>query len=472
MIQSLQSCLGRFGLLLVFVLINTGCNALSAILPASAEPNTPPIQADVTALEVIVERLRDGNTVALQKQKSVDIQVNDQISVKEYGRGLLRFPDRLQVELFRDTDALLRETSMEPSGPIFVRLKQIFGHSRIELNSVADARITLETDYATITALDSNTEFLVCHAEALTCMVTVKGEVEVEAQGVAVHVKGGESTYIFPGHPPQPAICANLAEVEQWLNRKRGSEEVEALGQLVVGWPQEPCASTPPPEPTISSAELPTPDRMVRIEGGPYKVGSLQPDNTHLAAQEITASSFWIDQYEVTNAEYKQFLDQVSQPAPLTWPGGVLPPGRETHPIKGITWDQADAYCAWAKKRLPSEAEWEIAARGPGSEPPLYPWGPDPGAGGQAQNLPLTDTYAVGSMPFNQSPFGVYDLVGNVWEWVGEPYGPLPAGQKILRGGRHGLLKDMAYRELTEPNNDRFVAFAGFRCATDQVEGE
>ncbi len=74
-------------------------------------------------------------------------------------------------------------------------------------------------------------------------------------------------------------------------------------------------------------------------------------------------------------------------------------------------------------------------------------------------------------MPFNQSPFGVYDLVGNVWEWVGEPYAEAPADSKILRGGRFGLpILDLAYRLSVSPDDERYVKFAGFRCAADQVK--
>jgi formylglycine-generating enzyme required for sulfatase activity len=387
----------------------------------------------------------------------------------------MRFPDRLLVELFRNSETLLSEARLEPEGFIFVRLKQLSGHSRTKLDSIARARVSMDTDYATIRAVESGTEFVVCQSEKLTCMVTLNGQAEVEAQGEVVGVKAGEATYIFPGQPPQPAICAPLDEINQWQDQLRSTEDVPTLGQVVASWSQTPCSETPQSAemtPTVEAKPLPRSEGMVRIVGGRYQVGTSRPDEFHITLQPIDVGAFWIDQFEVTNAQYKPFLDQTGQAQPRDWLAGTFPTGEEGHPIKGVTWNEAYAYCDWANKRLPTEAEWEAAARGPGEEPPLYPWGPDPQAGGEARRLPLGSTYAVGAMNFNRSPFGIYDMAGNVWEWVRDPYAPVPDGHQVLRGGRHGFLKDMAYRQSGETEDERFVGFAGFRCAADRVEGE
>jgi len=99
----------------------------------------------------------------------------------------------------------------------------------------------------------------------------------------------------------------------------------------------------------------------------------------------------------------------------------------------------------------------------------LFPWGNDATAEGKALKLPDDDTYEVGTQAFNVSPNGLYDLVGNVWEWVGEPYASVQEGYKILRGGRYGNTKDLAYRLLAVPDDESIVRYAGFRCAADEV---
>jgi formylglycine-generating enzyme required for sulfatase activity len=208
---------------------------------------------------------------------------------------------------------------------------------------------------------------------------------------------------------------------------------------------------------------LPEATGMVKVEAGTYEVGRDPADDYHSASESIALSEFWIDQYQVTNAEYEQYLAETGAPQPLIWPAEA------NHPVRGVTWDQAAAYCASLNKRLPNEAEWEAAGRGPGAEPQLHPWGDDPTDGGNVLQLPNNNTYEVGSQFFNVSPLQVYDMVGNVWEWVGEPYGTLPAGVRILRGGRYSNPVDLAYRLQVAPDVTSYIQYAGFRCAASQV---
>jgi formylglycine-generating enzyme required for sulfatase activity len=222
-----------------------------------------------------------------------------------------------------------------------------------------------------------------------------------------------------------------------------------------------------PPTGSTSSTEPIGPasaEGMIKISSGSYEVGVAAEDEYHSAVQNISLNDFWIDQYQITNSKYQLFLTETGGPTPVVWPAGG------NQPVRGVSWDQASAYCGWVSKRLPSEAEWEAAGRGPNANPPLYPWGTDPTNGGQTLSMPDQDTYDVGSQSFNVSPSGLYDMVGNVWEWVGEPYGSVPEGFKILRGGRFGIPQDLAYRLSVTPNDERYVKYAGFRCATDKVQ--
>lgn len=209
---------------------------------------------------------------------------------------------------------------------------------------------------------------------------------------------------------------------------------------------------------------LPSSTGMVPIPHNTYTVGLDGLDHDHAPARQVELSQYWIDEYEVSNAEYAKFLTATDQQPPAGWPEGNIPTGKENNPVEGVTWDMAAAYCEWAHKRLPTEAEWEVAARGVDGR--LYPWGNNQ----NAVQLPQSGTYPVGTKLTNQSPFGVFDMAGNVWEWVDKPYAPTVDGHKILRGGSNDLLKDMAFRLEGDPNQPTMVASAGIRCAADRVE--
>ncbi len=217
---------------------------------------------------------------------------------------------------------------------------------------------------------------------------------------------------------------------------------------------------------TVAVVGPPGSEGMVEIPAGTYEVGTNDPvDKYHSAPTNVTfESNFWVDKFQTTNALYQKFLDVTGGQAPEVWPG------EGDHPVRGVIWEQAVAYCSWENKRLLTEAEWEAAGRGPGVNPPLYPWGSDPTAGGKTFSLPDQDTYAVGAQSFNVSPSGVFDMVGNVWEWVGEPYSSVQDGYKIIRGGRFGIPQDLAYRLAIAPDDTHLNQFAGFRCAADKVK--
>jgi formylglycine-generating enzyme required for sulfatase activity len=216
---------------------------------------------------------------------------------------------------------------------------------------------------------------------------------------------------------------------------------------------------------TPEGPALPAAAGMAKIPGGTYNIGYDAAGDAYVSPHTVELQEFWIDLYEVTNARYAAFLAETGNPPPASWPEGAVPAGQENHPVQGVTWELATAYCQWAKKRLPSEAEWEVVARGAVGW--LYPWGNDQ----HLVELPHTGTYPVGSVSDNRSPFGAFDMAGNVWEWVGETYAPVTDGNRVLRGGANDFLKDMAYRLQGDPSVPTMFATAGMRCAADRVEG-
>ncbi len=304
-------------------------------------------------------------------------------------------------------------------------------------------------------------------------------------------VMGGVALFVFisavvwamsmlGGNSPTAAISTptsiqNATRVPTNTPSAQTTSTMEAPSSPTIGITPTPIPTarpldTPTPKPSATSAPAPTLavafEGMLKIKAGTYTLGRDLDDGFHVAPTKVGVTSYWIDVYEVTNAQYQAFLSNaVARPTPITWPG------RAKHPVRGVTWSDAVAYCQSLNKRLPSEAEWEVAARG-AEDPsktdlPNYPWGNDPLAAGQTDSLPRDDTYEVGSYAFNRSSLGLFDLDGNVLEWVDHPYAPIPAGaqNKILRGGRYGFLQDMAHRHFVEDNDKTYGLYAGFRCA-------
>lgn len=158
--------------------------------------------------------------------------------------------------------------------------------------------------------------------------------------------------------------------------------------------------------------------------------------------------AFRLAQTPVTNAQYRMFTDATGHPTPGHWAEGHIPSGLGNHPVTYVDWDQAQAFCAWAGARLPSEAEWEKAARG--MQALEFPWGsqlPDQTLANFSQNPKETTTMPVGQHPQGASSFGALDMAGNVWEWVSSLYRPYPYQSddgredphsrelRVLRGG-------------------------------------
>lgn len=187
--------------------------------------------------------------------------------------------------------------------------------------------------------------------------------------------------------------------------------------------------------------------------------------------EEVGVGPFWCDVHPVTAARYREFLERTGHTPPAHWFGTRPRPGREAHPVVGVTLDDARAYARWAGRRLPTESEWMSLLRGPNGDAP-FPWGRDCGKGATCV-CPIasaTGTSPVGVRPASASKDGVQDLLGNVWEWVDpEPRWPAVAdGVAVALGAsfRHGC-REPGKVPRTELSATKAYEYLGFRCVAD-----
>jgi serine/threonine-protein kinase len=226
----------------------------------------------------------------------------------------------------------------------------------------------------------------------------------------------------------------------------------------------------PAPPPSV------TPEGMVMIPGGKFTMGRNDGEPDEAPAHEVEVKSFFLDKYEVTNQAYKKFVDATGHPIPKHWiVDKSYSPNEAEFPIRYVSWEDAVAYARWANKRLPTEEEWEYAARG-GSQGLLYPWGNEKQVG--YANVDLRDRFEpapVGMFVKDKSPFGIFDMAGNVSEWVQnfytEKYGAKPdVNFRIYRGGNAlDDPKPNTFRWYDHPRDilDKNKLRVGFRCAKD-----
>lgn len=217
--------------------------------------------------------------------------------------------------------------------------------------------------------------------------------------------------------------------------------------------PGQPSTTRPPS--SLSAAELEP--EMVLIPAGPFLMGSDPGRDKDARKDEQPQHTLYLPEYylaktPVTNAQYAAFVDITGHRSPFSWEEGKPPRGEGDHPVVGVSWHDAVAYCNWLTEktdkpyRLPSEAEWEKGARG--ADGRIYPWGNgwDAKRCNSAEGGPGHIT-PVGAFPQGASPYGLLDMAGNVWEWchsLSRPYpydsedgreDPYAEGLRVLRGG-------------------------------------
>lgn len=235
---------------------------------------------------------------------------------------------------------------------------------------------------------------------------------------------------------------------------------------------------------------------MIAIPGGAFTMGSNDGPADERPAHQVELAAFSIDRYPVTNAQFAEFLnaaglqnkrgerlfDDDDNDARIHRRAGrwIADAGYEQHPVVEVSWPGARDYCAWRGARLPTEAEWEKAARG--TDARRYPWGNAPPDRSRAQlGAAYNATAPVTGFAAGASPYGVEGMVGNVWQWVSSAYRPYPyraddgredptdAAVRATRGGGH----DWSADTITATHRGRTLSRApqaghhniGFRCA-------
>jgi formylglycine-generating enzyme len=235
---------------------------------------------------------------------------------------------------------------------------------------------------------------------------------------------------------------------------------------------------------------------MILVPAGPFPMGVPPGDRDggrdEYPRHQVNLDAFYIDRYEVTNGRYRQFVNATghrlpqhpANPARTLWKGNQVSDTVAERPVVNVDWHDAAAYCAWAGKRLPTEAEWEKAARG--TDDRRFPWG---NVEPTAKHLNFNQRWIgektlmpVGSYEAGKSPYGAYDMAGNVWEWVADwydpvyyekspgknPVGPESGTDKVLRSSGWAVETPLV-RIFTRVKSDPLVRneSTGFRCAMD-----
>lgn len=239
-----------------------------------------------------------------------------------------------------------------------------------------------------------------------------------------------------------------------------------------LGWaPERAAINAPAGDPSWRD-----PVEMATVPAGDFLMGSDDPeaDLDERPVARIYVEAFWIDRVEVTNARHGVCLEAGACSLPIGTASGDAT--KANHPVSIVSWTQAAEYCRWVGKRLPTEAEWEKAARGVDAR--RYPWGsrfePDRANAGYTAG-----TAAAGSYVGGASPYGILDMAGNVWEWTSSLYRPYPydpgdgredptaRGARVNRGGSwyYGAWYVRTTYRATADHIYRRIGDLGFRCA-------
>jgi len=246
-----------------------------------------------------------------------------------------------------------------------------------------------------------------------------------------------------------------------------------------AGAAPQPARAPHPPAEIVGKDGAP----MLLVPAGDFTMGSDEGDDDEQPIHRVFLDNFYMDTFEVTNGRFAKFVAAIQSEPPWGFADQETPVVQAERPVRWVNWMEATGYCLWAGKRLPTEAEWEKAARG--TDGRTYPWGNDPPTAAHAV-FGLTEgaetVSPIGNRDKGSSPYGVHDLAGNLYEWVTDwydeefyttnpprnPRGPGEGTTKVQRGGSYNngpYRLRSSFRTKGDPTeHDPHV---GFRCAQD-----
>jgi len=297
-------------------------------------------------------------------------------------------------------------------------------------------------------------------------------------------VSQGETAVVLPTDIPKPTATWTPTEMPVVAVISTATLILPTATPIPPTNTLVPPTDTPiPPTPIPTETDVPLKgSEMILVPVGEFTMGSDTGNDDEKPIHKIYLNNYYIDKYEITNVQYAECVSA----GKCTQPHETNSDTRDTYygrpkfanyPVIYVNWMQAKAYCEFAGKRLPTEAEWEKAARG--TDGRMYPWGNDEpndkllNYGGN-----VDDTTEVGSYPNGASPYGVMDMAGNVWEWVSNDYKVYPYkaddghedllsnNNKAIRGGswfNSSLNSRASGRLFDNPTNNSYLI--GFRCA-------
>ncbi|HIG53065.1 MAG TPA: hypothetical protein EYQ18_03595 [Candidatus Handelsmanbacteria bacterium] len=267
-----------------------------------------------------------------------------------------------------------------------------------------------------------------------------------------------------------------------------------AYGEVVVVTEQVACRVTSLEGPVTDLIPASPPEKrgseqvfaeygMVYIPARPFVMGGMDEDSprNERPAHSVVLGAYFIGKYPVTNLDFYKFVENTGHKPPIHWSQGTYPADLGYHPVVNVTWQDAQAYAEWKGGRLPTEAEWEKAARG--TDERHYPWGNRFVDGERCNgNNAVGTTTMVNEFPEGRSPYGVWDMCGNVYEWCADyydedyyktspssnPKGPDGDQERVVRGGSY--METRAGLRVTHREGVKEVACRetiGFRIAMD-----